>query len=308
MLTRYLRGALVLFMLTPVLLAAVMTNIPHAWADERECSWVVDPDTNAARLECSSNESIPGGEGESTVSGSSTCTYQGKEIPCTGPEGSIWNGACYVGQVMPSSPGATGPNGEEIPTEGQFHFCYLAPGVQGPGVTWVAVGTPPPVDPEVLAYRAIAGMDLDPIGVGIVPESGPDKRGFVGLPTWMWVANPTVANAWGPITATATDGPVTVTATATVDEVAWDMGDGTPPVICGEGTPYSPGYGKSDSPTCGHRYEHVSDSQPKGVFKVRAATAWTVVWSGAGMEGTISITTTTRPVPIRISELQVLKQ
>ena len=55
------------------------------------------------------------------------------------------------------------------------------------------------IDPVVLANRAIASMDLDPITIGIVPESGPNRVGLVGLPVWMWVDNQT-DDTCGPIT------------------------------------------------------------------------------------------------------------
>src|SRR3546814_4938710 len=48
--------------------------------------------------------------------------------------------------------------------------------------------------------RAIASMNLDPIEIGIVPESGANRAGLVGLPVWMWVDQPTDVT-FGPITA-----------------------------------------------------------------------------------------------------------
>jgi hypothetical protein len=294
----------------------VVLSAPAALADGESCEKQVvqNPETNQLEWVCIGGETDPGEEGDpdddtgsTNPTESQTCTFQGKEIPCNGPEGSVWNGGCYVGPVLDPQPSETGPNGEEIPTGGQWHACFQAPGFAGPGWTWVAVGTPPPVDPVQVAYQAIAQMELRAIGVGIVPESGEDKEGLIGLPTWMWVNNP-APNTYGPITTSATDGPVTVTATAKVERVSWDMGDGTPTVICGQGTPYADSYGDADSPTCGHRYEHVSSDQPDGVYKVRATSRWVIEWTGAGMGGTIVVNTTTRRIPIRIGELQVLVQ
>ena len=54
--------------------------------------------------------------------------------------------------------------------------------------------------------------ELEAISVGITPPPGPDSTTLVGLPTWMWVADPG-PQTWGPITRTASSGSVTVTAT-----------------------------------------------------------------------------------------------
>jgi hypothetical protein len=178
--------------------------------------------------------------------------------------------------------------------------------MSGPPWAWVGDGEIL-IDPVVLAYRAIAAMDLDPVAIGIVPESGPNRVGLVGLPVWMWVDSPT-GHTFGPITTSASEGPVSVSATASVSTIAWDMGDGTTVTCTGEGTPYAERYGKQDSPTCGHRYEKMSTEQPNGAYQVTATSHWVVEWTGGGQAGTIEFDLTTDPVPIRIGEAQVLTQ
>jgi hypothetical protein len=150
-------------------------------------------------------------------------------------------------------------------------------------------------------------MDLDPITIGIVPESGPDRVGLVGLPVWMWVENQT-ANTWGPISDSASEGTVSVTATATVAEVAWDMGDGSRVTCTGPGTPYTDHYGKQESPTCGHRYAKMSTDQPDDAYQVTATSHWVVQWTGGGQSGTMEFDLTTEPLPVRVGEAQVLTQ
>ncbi len=291
------------------LLGLLIAPVPSALADgDGQCTQQVDPETGQVRWVCEDE----GGTGETShatgsVGDSSTCSFAGTDIPCTGPEGSTWNGSCYVGAPVPDQP-QTGPNGETIPEEGQYHYCYLGAGQEGPGRAWVPVGQPQlQVNPVTLANRAIAAMDLDPIAIGIVPESGPDRVGLVGLPVWMWVDN-AAAQTFGPITASAAEGSVSVSATASVSSIVWDMGDGAAVPCKGEGTPYADQYGKQDSPTCGHRYQKMSTDQPDGVYQVTATSHWIVEWTGGGQSGTIEFDLTTDPLPIRIGEAQVLTQ
>lgn len=142
-------------------------------------------------------------------------------------------------------------------------------------------------------------MGLRAVTIGIVPESRPGSVGLVGMPNWMWVANPT-SNSWGPITRSASAGGFTVTATARVSRVVWDMGDGQV-VSCRAGTPYEDSFGKRDSPDCGHTYTR------QGEYTVRATSHWVVEWSGIGQSGTIPVDLT-RTAPLTIGEVQVLRQ
>jgi hypothetical protein len=306
------RAALVMLLLTATFLSigqapAVAGSCPDGSDPvpvEQEC----DPLTGECRwiYECAGGGG--GGDGDTGMGGSSTCTYQGKEMPCTGPAGSVWSGGhgCYVGDVW--DPGGEGP----IPPPGQtnedgaWHVCYWPPPGSSWDPVWIENGMAT-IDPVLLANRAIASMNLDPITIGIVPESGPNRVGLVGLPVWMWADNQT-ANTWGPITRSASQGPVSVTATATVSSVVWDMGDGTKVTCTGPGTPYADRYGKQDSPTCGYRYEKTSSEQPDGAYQVTATSHWVVEWTGGGQSGTIELDLTTETLPIRVGDAQVLTQ
>lgn len=259
-------------------------------------------------LECPGDDGGDGGDdgdGGDGSSGTSTCTFQGQTIPCQ-IGNAPWNGSCYVSDLMQSDPQNPPPAGQSA-DDGDWYACICPPAATScPSWAWVRPGETF-INPEVLARRAIAAMDLDPIAIGIVPESGPDRMGLVGLPVWMWVENQT-ANTWGPISDSASEGTVSVSATATVAEVVWDMGDGSDPIRCGAGTPYRDTYGKKDSPTCGHRYQLMSDDQDDGAYEVTATSHWVIEWSGGGQTGTIELNTTTDPLPIRIGEAQVLTQ
>ena len=284
--------------------AVVIPLVPSApaYAEGGENCWTeTDPVTGEIKIVCEDeDEDPPGGE-----PGSSTCTYAGRKIPCTGPEGSVWSSLheCWIG--------AKGPD-DMVPPEGQkkedgwWHVCYFPPPGSSWEYVWVQTGEVG-IDPVVLANRAIAAMDLDPITIGIVPESGPNRVGLVGLPVWMWVDNQT-DDTWGPITRSASQGPVSVRATASVSNIVWDMGDGTKVTCTGKGTPYTDHFGKQESPTCGHRYDKMSTSQPDGAYQVTATSHWVVEWAGGGQSGTIEFDLTTEPLPIRVGEAQVLTQ
>lgn len=301
-----LRRLLALALTVAASLVVVLFTASSASA---ECVEVYNPETGEFELDCSDGGGDPGGGGDNGGGGSSTCSYAGNEIPCTGPAGSVWSSAhgCYVGEEWTLVDGepAPPPDGQTA-DQGNWHVCYFPPPGGSSEVIWIENGTVT-VDPVVLANRAIASMDLDPIEIGIVPESGANRAGLVGLPVWMWVDQPT-DDTFGPITASASQGTVSVSATASVSSIVWNMGDGTKVNCTGKGTPYADHYGKQPSPTCGHRYAKMSSNQPDGAYQVTATSHWVVAWTGGGQSGTIEFDLTTDPLPIRIGEAQVLTQ
>lgn len=281
---------------------------PRVFAEgDQNCWSETDPVTGEVKLVCE-EPGDGGGDGSGDPDGSSSsCAYKGKDVPCVGPTGSTWSSAhgCYVGEVHPDNAEMT-PQPGQSKEDGAWHLCYFPPPGSSWEPIWIENGTVT-IDPVVLAQRAIASMDLDPITIGIVPESGPNRIGLVGLPVWMWV-EAKAANTWGPITRSASKGAVSVSATAEVSSIVWDMGGGTKVTCSGPGTRYEDRHGKEDSPTCGHRYELTSDDQPDGTYQITATSHWIVEWSGGGQSGTIELDLTTDPLPIRIGEAQVLTQ
>lgn len=168
---------------------------------------------------------------------------------------------------------------------------------------WIDNSEPvPPPDPEVLAQRAVSQMNMTAIDIGSYPHTtkqSPESIGIIGWNVWMWVSDAS-AETFGPITRSASAGGYTVTATAQVTEVVWDMGNGDT-VTCGKGTKYT-GMGTTDikSPTCGYRYTDDGD------YQISATTHWEVNWSGIGESGTIEMELTTPPEQLTVAEIQVL--
>ena len=165
------------------------------------------------------------------------------------------------------------------------------------------------IDPEVLARSAVESMGLRAVDVGIVPEPGPDSVGLVGLPVWLWVDSPN-SQTWGPATASASvAGGPTVTATARVVEVVWDLGDGTRVVCPTAGTPYEDAFGDAESPDCGHTYTRSSVDRPGQAYRVTAQSSWQVDWSStSGVSGSFTVGDLVAEAGVRVGELQVLVQ
>lgn len=219
--------------------------------------------------------------------GKPACTDNGEVIPCRTSAG-IWDGGCYVAAVDPPPP--TGNPVWEGHTDGLIITCTPPACLGQPDQSWVSdcafdrwiasVPDPGGPDAEQLALRAVSQMDLNPIDIGIVPEEGPDRVGIVGMPQWMWVNEP-APNTFGPISMTATAGTASVTATANVDKVVWDMGDGNTVTCTGPGTVYEDRFDIMDSPDCGYRYTK------QGEYEVTATSYWTVQWEGMDQRGTI---------------------
>jgi len=133
-----------------------------------------------------------------------------------------------------------------------------------------------------------------------VPEPTAGSVGLVGVPNWMWVSEPD-EQTYGPITRSASAGGFTVTATARVQRVVWDMGDGQTVVCTGPGTPYADRYGMASSPDCGHKYTR------QGRYTVQATSYWVITWAGIGQAGTITMDLS-QSAPLTIGEVQVLTQ
>lgn len=161
------------------------------------------------------------------------------------------------------------------------------------------------ITPPEVAQIAVDSMDLVAIDIGIVPEPRAGYVGIVGMPVWMWAANPGPTTV-GPVSASASAGGITVNATAHLQQVTWSMGDGTVVTCDGAGTPYVESYGDARSPSCGHVYTTTSASEPGETFTVTATSDWVISWEGAGQTGTIRLDDLQRSVQVAVGEAQVL--
>ncbi|MCX5327800.1 ATP/GTP-binding protein [Streptomyces sp. NBC_00140] len=186
-------------------------------------------------------------------------------------------------------------------------YRVLCPETGRIGVVWIPDADDPAVpaiDPEVLARQAVDKMKLAGPDVASPRAAG---KYTVGVPVWMWVNQS--ATTYGPNSASATAGGVTVTATASVSKIVWQMGDGATVTCTGPGTAYQASDGMAKSPTCGHVYTTTSANEPGGRFALSATSSWTINWQVTGGGGGAGQLTETRQsqVPVAIGELQVVR-
>lgn len=286
---------------------------------------VTDPETGVCLIyvEVPGTPGDPGDggdDGPKDTGGGAACFWDGSDqgitkpppgpVPCSTEYGYWSNGyRCYISLLDPQPP-AGDPNwqGHE-PGDGAVYNCYQP---QTDLLIWIWSQDPPPNSgagptPGEVAQIAIQQMNLRAIDIGITPEPGEDSIGIVGMPVWMWAANPD-EHTVGPTTESASAGGITVTATAKLHKITWDMGDGATVRCPTAGTPYKAAYGNSKSPDCGHVYEKSSSKQAGGKYTVAATSDWVITWEGAGQTGTIRLNGLTRTVAIAVGEAQVLVQ
>ena len=253
---------------------------------------------------------VPGSPGRSNTS--SGCQYNGQTILCSTSSGG-WNAArgCYVQLASDQSQGP--PLKDHSGQQGGWYTCatpgsWVCTSPTGPGclqtsLFWAAqppAGAPNTLSPAEAAAELIKTFRLRGIDIGMAPDpGGADPKSYVGVPIWMWVADPQPLT-YGPYTKTATLGGVTITATARVTTIRWDMGDGHTVTCASKGTAYTTSYGVTDSPTCGYRYMKTSGG---GTYTVTATSQWVVEWTGGGANGQQALTTASATA-VRIQELQ----
>ncbi len=249
-----------------------------------------------------------GGGGAPTV-----CKYGEREVPCS-LEGHYWvsGRGCYARVADPQPPASDAVWGGR--TEGVILVC-VQPSCLGQDAGecysetyWAASAPGAGPSPRELADQAVAAMDFRAPEIGITGKGDdPDSMQIIGLPTWLWVADPD-EHTVGPITRSASAGGITVTATGTLERIVWNMGDGRSVTCTGlaaKGTAYEARYQDQPSPTCGHRYTRTSAGRPGEAYTVTATAYWTIAWAGGGQSGTIPLTFS-RTTQLRVGELQVI--
>ena len=287
-----------LALLTLVLATFALIPPAQARAADPGCYYrtVRGPDGPTLELTCPGGG---GGDGGGS-SGTGKCFYLGSEIPCVDERGVFYAPyGCWL-DMAPASPSDANaaPLYAAHGGSGSVFMCYIGFG-GSPLYLWLADANPPP-NPAILAARAVTQMHLRAPAVGIVPEAQPGRVGVVGLPVWMWAADPG-PSVTGPITRSVSERGYTVTATGRLDRFEWKMGDGAVVTCRTAGTPYHDSFGVTPSPDCGYRYTK------QGQYVVEVTAYWRVTWSGIGQTGHMDFQFR-RTAPLTIGEVQVINR
>jgi hypothetical protein len=245
---------------------------------------------------CDITVSTPGGPGSAGSTSKTPCTDPGGHVvPCFVP-GKGWYGGdgCWyqvaAGQDLqfaiamsgtPTSPAAWYVGSCGDPATNFWPVTKFRVFAAGP-------------EPELLAQEAVRNLRLPNPLIKVNPE--PPTPQVLYVPTWMWVD----ASTWGPRSATASAGGLSVTATAKPTKVVWSMGDGASVTCNGPGTPWATGMDPAKaSPTCGHTYTSVPGG---GRATVRTTVTWQISWAGGGSTGTVPDLTTTSAMDLQVKE------
>ncbi|MFI6662872.1 ATP/GTP-binding protein [Streptomyces sp. NPDC050523] len=222
-----------------------------------------------------------------------------------GGNGSDSKMKCTYTKVDPKPPANHPAWKGKDPKKNDLYLMECSDGGQNNPASFIVVPTnqnpAPQVDPAELAQRAVDSMTL--LGPDVASPRAAGKY-TVGVPMWLWVNQS--ATTYGPNTATATAGGVTVTATAEVSKIVWTMGDGASVTCNGPGTPYTSSEGMAASPTCGHVYAKTSASSQSSNFPVTATSTWTINWQGGGQAGQLVEVRQTN-VQVAVGEVQVVR-
>jgi hypothetical protein len=147
-----------------------------------------------------------------------------------------------------------------------------------PGAPAAAGAPAPPPNPVAVALQAEKQLTLPATTIEMAPPAATAQ--LVNVSSWLWL-NPAT---WKPYTATASIGGVSATATATPEQVVWNMGDGNSVTCDGPGTPYDPSQPNATT-NCSYTWTTPSVGEPGGDYAVSATTKWQVTWTAIGAPG-----------------------
>lgn len=166
------------------------------------------------------------------------------------------------------------------------HSCIVGdPATAKPSKPGKPAAVAPAPDPELLARRAMLGLNLPQPTPIVEPSPNLNKWHTLAIGQPLWLRTRDNATT---MTRTMTVEGYPVRLTATRRPISFAMGDGHT-VTCTRTTPWNPHVDPdADSPTCGYRYATL----PKGghSYTVTATTPWTITWSVLGKSGTTTLT------------------
>ncbi|MBI2169369.1 MAG: hypothetical protein HYU28_07705 [Actinobacteria bacterium] len=272
--------------LTAVITALVAGVVPagSAWADGTADAWTDGQDIGVE----AETPGVTNGESSRGAPSRVTCTYVA--LP---PEESA--------TADDMSQSGWGEQRGDGPGAWYRKICTSADGMSSGTVVWLNDG----VDPAVLARQAADRVPIPAPTIGMSPS--PDDEQVVNLPTWLWLDGA----GWQPVSASASAGGVSVSATASPQRVIWDMGNGDRVECDGPGTAYDRSRpAKGQSTDCEYVYRESSARAPDGTFTVTASVLWGVSWTVTGAPGGGSLGPVERSssVAVRVAEIQAVNR
>jgi hypothetical protein len=329
MLTRALRGflAVVLACGTTLIMLTLAAGPAAACITGADANQVSQFGANVGLSACTDDpaSSSPDPTNPSNSGGVTqpACTLTtGFEIDCF-RDGLVWSNSrqCYEG-IVDTMPPQSNPVWQGN-TDGLIIVCSGLACIDDGGASdrggppcrqltyWANRAPGETVTAPEIAQQAVASMALHAGAIGTAPPPitvKPDSMAIIGIPVWLWVADPGESTT-GPITRTASVGRVSITATATLDRITYDMGDGSMRTCEGPnaaGTAYTSGQGGLPSPTCGHIYTRTSGNQPDTAYTITATSQWSITWSATTGESGAFPLTFTNTTQLRVGELQTI--
>lgn len=166
------------------------------------------------------------------------------------------------------------------------HSCIVGdPATAKPSKPGKPAAVAPAPDPELLARRAVLGLNLPQPTPIVEPSPNLNKWHTLAIGQPLWLRTRDNATT---MTRTMTVEGYPVRLTATRRPISFAMGDGHT-VTCTRTTPWNPHVDPdADSPTCGYRYATLPRSGHS--YTVTATTPWTITWSVLGKNGTTTLT------------------
>jgi hypothetical protein len=191
-----------------------------------------------------------------------------------------------------------GPGGS---TPGEW-VVYVCPGTAVAGdlpLQWQSTAQTQgqtPVNLPALVEQAVSKLGLTSPTIEMAPPDGTEQ--LVGVPTWLWIES----GAWHSMSAMASAGTVSATATATPSKVVWNMGDGNQTTCDGPGTPYVAS-DPNAATNCSYTWAQA------GSYQVAVTLYWSVTWTAAGAPGGGNLGLQAGPateVPVTVTESQAI--
>jgi hypothetical protein len=206
-------------------------------------------------------------------------------------------GCTYTAQ--PSATATLGVGGAQ-PGEWVFPICSGPGAIDPMPPVWVTGAQPNAgtvqVNPVEVGQQAVKQLGFGSPTIEMAPPDG--SRQLVGVASWLWID----PGQWRILTASASAGPVTATATATPSKVVWDMGNGDSVTCDGPGIPYSAS-DSSATTDCSYTWPG------PGSFTVTATIYWSVTWTATGAAGGGNLGVQAGPAadaPVTVTESQAI--